>query len=598
MAIKIDLSDGNTAEFPDGTSKDEIKMALDKKFGTSGSHNAETAPKNPSTIKEFLSGLAQGTGNFPVELGNLGIEGINKISNSNIPHIPRFNFAPNTVPARVGDLASMFVGPSGLGKLALRGAEHIPAFYKALKASNSLLEKAPLASSIGKNALIGAAYSPDDRQTGALLGGTAPLFGKALGAFSPLSSPVSNALLRAVIGGGIGAAGASSLGYSPVTGGLLGAGAGVSAPGNIKNILGSAHEAGLSPLETLSEDKIRKPFDSAARLQTPITPAEATGNTYLAGIEGRYGRKGEAAQQKAEIFQDREQKQKNAILKLFDTIHEETPQSNQRINQLYTDLQPYNLKPDIINKIKENPVLNEAFEKIRKNPQYEAEYKIDKKLPENNILYLNLVKQRLDDKYNELTREGAGNEARIVQKNRNKFVNFLDSQVPGYRLAREESQKQIIRRELEQGMASKKLRGSDFFKKYLENDTNLEELLGNLKNVPEAQSQLRDMKTAWHSLVNADTVRSSAGRAETSLDQSRNDINRIMDIWADLQGQKYNKAALEFIHGGKWDKGFEKIQQIKDKKLRTHELLKFMGKIPSFGAVEFMKDGDNNDNFL
>jgi hypothetical protein len=152
----------------------------------------------------------------------------------------------------------------------------------------------------------------------------------------------------------------------------------------------------------------------------------------------------------------------------------------------------------------------------------------------------------------------------------------MDERVPEYAQAREEAQKSIIRSKIQKLMSKKELKGSTFFNTILKNEDEFNKLHQDLKNVPEAQDKLKDMRLAWKNLINIGKPNSAAFRSQEGLDQSRDWMKAIMDNWNKLTGAKRNVAAIKFINSPDWEKGFAKIAEIKDKEKRIAALGRMM----------------------
>lgn len=96
MPIVVKLPDGSQASFPDGTSKEAMQAAIQKKFPPQAQSVADAAPQPLATdnlVSQGLSGFNEGLGNilgFPVDMTtmamNAGISGINALGGS-LPQI-------------------------------------------------------------------------------------------------------------------------------------------------------------------------------------------------------------------------------------------------------------------------------------------------------------------------------------------------------------------------------------------------------------------------------------------------------------------------------------------------------------------------------
>lgn len=187
--MNVKLPNGKIAKFPDSMSKEEIKGILQAKFPSDSTENpkgflqrtGEFAERNINQpvkqnlvrpITNAVGGFGQGMLNVAPGLYNLGASGANALG-ANVPKSPMFDFAGDSGPSKIGEIASFFAGPG----LAFRGAERIPMLAHGIKEASRILGKPNLAKSMAGNALLGGAYSPDNQLLGMGLGAAGPAIG-------------------------------------------------------------------------------------------------------------------------------------------------------------------------------------------------------------------------------------------------------------------------------------------------------------------------------------------------------------------------------------------------------------------------------------
>lgn len=537
-----------------------------------------------------LKGMAQGAENFGIGTANL-LPSVN---------IPRANWAGNNEDVKRGELGSELVSYFTPGA-ALKAARAIPIIGNALKATVRGMEHRPLINSLaqltkgaGEGAFFGAVNAKDDdKGHEAKKGAEVGLGANMLAQLARLKNPFVNAILRAGVGGG---AGYLSSDEHPYKTAAEGAGIGIGLPYAAKAVGIGNKPAGLETLNHLLPNDVSASFNAGNRLNTPITPSEASGNPFVGKIEGSYGRTGEAAAEKTRIGLDRVGKQQSAINDLMDTIYDKsTPEaalsSKKKIQDLYASANRWNLKPDVIDNFKDDPVIYEAFKKVKSDPAYQRKLA---NIPENNYAYLNQVKRALSDMEGSAINAGEKDRATEFGEARKQLVTTMDNQVPDYKKAREEAQKSIVRSQIQKSLNKKEVTGSHFYNAFLANENKFKELHNSLRNIPEAQDKLNDMKLAWKNLINLEKPRSSSYRTESGLDQSRNWASKLIDQYNEITGAKRNIKALKFIHSPEWDKGFEKIQEIKDYSKRKDALANFVGQLTSANIIS--QGSDNGDN--
>lgn len=533
----------------------------------------QTAPN----LRKALPGAAQGYINSLIGMANL----LPKVN------IPKADFAPrNEMTSRgelAGDIASYF------GPRAALGVTKIPHLV-----SNALKEF-PVASTIMKNlgagaeaALFGAAHAPEGEK--GQEAGKAGLIGSgmdlALRTFGS-KNPIINALLRSGVGAAGGGTYGALTGQNPLKTAGYGSAMMLGAPYLGKALGMGGKTPGLETIENLTAQEAVPGLEAAKRLKTTITPAEASGNEYVGGLEGRYGRTPQAAAEKTRIGLARYKEQKGAIDDLFNTIFDKSsPQaakaSQKKIDDLYKVAMDSKLPVGTVESFKEDPVIEAAYAKVKSDPAYRRKLK---NVPEESYAYLNQVKRALDDMEGAAIKAGEKTRAAEFGDARTTLLKAMDDNEPVYAQARAEAQKSIVRSNLEKAMRKKELKGSDFFNTVIKNEHEFNKLLDSLKNVPEAQSKLRDMQLAWKNLINLSKPGNKAFREETGLNQSRNLPSKIVDMWAEITGERRNIKALNFIHSPDWDKAFNQLRAIKDEKERMNKLSQLMARLFTSGAV-------------
>lgn len=588
----IKISNGDTLQFPDEMSDDQIQDAIHKEYGGSPSmpespaqkkgkleraaNFADTYITNP--LREAGQGFQQATANAGKGIANLGIHAANLLPGVDINTLPAYDFAPKTPNAFGGELASYFLG-GGLAKAAskageatglIRGAMNSPTIRGAVEKASSFATRNPrtagLAGTIAGQGLQGAIYNPNDQALGAAAGAGGGLLGSA----AQVTNPFVSAAARAGLGG--------ALGYSldGKQGAEYGALTGFAAPAILKKIGLAGAKPGRETISEVDLQQAQPIIDAATRLGRPLRPSEVTGNPYTASQEAQYGKTGEAAAEKTRIGMENVKKEKSAIDDLMDTIYDKSPESKKKISDLYAAANKWNLKPEVVTQFKDDPVIAEAFNRVQNDVAYQRKLK---DVPETNVAYLNQVKRALGDMEGKALRAGEKDRAAEFKDARNDLVNTIDEAVPAYKNARMESQRSIIRSNLEKSMRSKEIKGSTFFNTNLMNDEKYNKLLSDLKHVPEAQQKVRDMKSSWKNLINIETPRSAAGKAEMRTASAREIVEKLSNLWDEMTGSTRNLEALKFINSGKWQDEIPKITALPKRSDRIERYSKILGKL-------------------
>ena len=149
-------------------------------------------------------------------------------------------------------------------------------------------------------------------------------------------------------------------------------------------------------------------------------------------------------------------------------------------------------------------------------------------------------------------RTGNKNKARLIKEQIKALTTEMDKIEPVYGQAREYAQRNILRDQIEKKIPNEKIRGSDFYRIFLANEHKFNKLNSDLKNVPSAQQQLKDMRLVFEDLVNPVSVRTAKGMSKVSTSSNRN-IKDVMLDWAHrLEGSRSDLAAVNLMTHPKW----------------------------------------------
>ena len=536
---------------------------------------------NPeSGLGRFVKGTYQGLANTGIGLADL-IPGVN---------IPRATFAGTSPAAKGGEIAGEIGSFAVPGFGIERAAKAIPYISKALKSikPNALTQ---LAKGAGEGALFGAIQNPEEQLKGAAEGAGLGAAGGALSSLSRLSNP----LVRALAGAGTGALAGAGIGsltpYGSLHGAETGALLGASAPSALSKFSMNRLQPGLEVLENIKPEDVMERFQAGQKLGRTLSPAEASGNPFISSLEAQYGKRGAASRKKTEIGERKYGEEEKSINKLLETVYDKSVASDNKIKDLYTQVYQKDIPIESLNALKDNNIIKAAIKKVNTDPVYSESVK---NVPENNYKYLDAIKNRLDDMEGVASRQGANKKAREITKTRNEFLNILDENNPDYKIARQEAQRKIIRSNLEEDLGSKEIRASDFYTTFLKNNNKYNKLLSDLKNVPEAQEQLTNMKKAFKHVINLGTTRGEYANAEKNMKNGRSSIHDLIDRVHEFIGTNRNQAALDYLYSPEWIKGFDQISKLKDKSEKNKRIYDMIGNILSKSVTP---SGMGKDNF-
>lgn len=623
----VQLPNGRKLNFPDDTSEDEMASAIDSNFPeyaqktdppkenflgnimemikNAGSYapqvNEDLAKNQPiggdlgKGIAKLGINTAQTLGNLPyyldqarahavAEMGNLPdqIKGLFSDKPSQSPRytpqgvLNRVDFDadkivgndPNTMTTRnkvvqaIPDLAATFALPEArLGQLG-ESIANIPKYGKYLKTA--------LANAIPQG-IFAASQSPDDKINSGLEAGAtvAPfsILAQAVSEGSPAIRALSKGLLAAGAGG-LGYAGAKATGQGNLTSALIGGGLGLGTltghtlfPNATQDVLKGVEGTDYQPV-----------LDAAKRINLKyITPAEASGNTYAAATQGSVGKTAEGSQKLMAAGQERLGSEKDAINNFLGTVFNKEKLGS-KVDELYAIARPKTVPENDLTKLQDNKVFTQAVKNVEKSPAFQESLK---GVPENSVDYLDHVKQAMDD----MIENSPKKEGRIIQKARKELIDVTDTAAPEYKEARGLAERQITRQKVEDIFDRRPITGTNF-SRFLQSGKNYNKLQFNLRNVPEAQQQLADMKLVFERLIPTPTLKGSAALSSTSMSKSRSSTQDLKTQLKEiLTGNKYDKNAVELITNPQWADELAKLKNQTNKEKLVGSLVNLFGKV-------------------
>lgn len=290
-----------------------------------------------------------------------------------------------------------------------------------------------------------------------------------------------------------------------------------------------------------------------------MTPGEAAGNPLITGLEGKTGITSEAAGMRYAGEKSRLGTEQQAIRNLYNDIYN-PKELGKELSQKYQSLGNHVVPEQIMPIIKNDPLIQQAFKNVQKDVAYQKELS---GIPENNFVYLDQVKRKLDAMH---LRAMAGkspdrNRARIIGDTRDNLINVMEKINPSYKEARNLAERKIVQEQLQKTMNKSQMRGSTFYNKFLKNPDTYENLLHKLRNAPEAQQKLQDMKTVFEDLMNVRTPRGGRVLAESGLETGRKASDLVKSAFKKAFMKKHDKAMIELMQNPKWDRELHSVAQ-------------------------------------
>jgi len=195
---------------------------------------------------------------------------------------------------------------------------------------------------------------------------------------------------------------------------------------------------------------------AANRLGFEVTPAEASGNPFVAANQGKLGSSSKGAQSLYAFGNERRPRQVNAIESFYENVAPKpsgTLSPDQLVrnaanniiqeekNSLIAKAQPYYAKaesqllPEKIFKdlLNQDGNIEKALKAVMKDPLYKGEIQGFKP---NSTKVLDLSKRYIDDQIATAMRQGESNKVRILGASKNRLLEQLDAANPDYKKAR------------------------------------------------------------------------------------------------------------------------------------------------------------------
>jgi hypothetical protein len=234
------------------------------------------------------------------------------------------------------------------------------------------------------------------------------------------------------------------------------------------------------------------------------------------------------------------------------------------------------LPESFLKKIENNEVIKDAKSLLNKDPVYREEIKnIDK----NSFEYWDLIKRRLDDMGSESSVKGSRYRPSLIEKTKKKLVSEMDKIAPeSYPQARYLHEREKAREGIEKSFDKKSMTGINMYKA-LESKKGFEGLMKNLRGVPSAQQQLKDMKLVFKNLINTPTVKTSNNLSRTNINNSKINIPDMLGSFKEaLTLGSYDKAAVDLITNPDWAKQLSELSKASKTQKNVSKAIDLFGK--------------------
>lgn len=582
--IDVKLPDGKIARFPANMTHEEISSVLAKQF---------PMPKNQSFGKQLTRGprnlgasahkLMHKTYNIPSAVaGMMGSpEAAEMLHVGGTPEyydefwgLPKEKDWSDIIAQSIPEIAAGIAAPGlNLGKAG--------AVINKIPGAGKYLNKI-VSEGIPQAAIASAFSDPEHAGESAATAGIMQAPFSALSQLA-LSSKPEYQKIASLVGGGLGGL------FGTYGLDAMGAPSGVSIP--VGGALGYLGAKGLGTKASMMQEQAggknmplaKERLEMAKRIGLDfITPEEAFNSPFLARKQGRLGRTDEGSELMYDKFQKRVESEQNAINKVLKEIHDPEIMGPEA-SRLYEESYPAEFSPSFA---ADDEIIKEAVKAVKSKAAYKKKLK---DVPENTIGFWDAIKENLYDSESALKRAGHNREAKVYEDTRKQLVEEMDEinsynnekgeKTSAYKEARALEERKFVRKELEEAFDKTDINSGHAFYKALNSKENFAELMHHLRNVPEAQAKLKDMRELFKTFRKESTTNKVRGLEQVGMKQDRNDVTAMLQkLENTFTGGKFDKEMIEFITSADWDKQLSEINKISDSQKRMAKIIEVFGK--------------------
>ncbi len=458
-------------------------------------------------------------------------------------------------------LGAFAIPEANLGRIG-SGLQQIPKVGKYIKSVAS--------QAIPQSIYAGALSSPENAGESALSAGATMTPFAVASEFAKSTSPWARRAAQGIgaIGGyELGKNATQAVGVSPQFADLSGI------------ILGALGARGMTTprmmqqrlTEGMNPELVNERLEAARRLGLEyLTPAEASLNPFLGSRQGALANTSEGSQLMYQKAKNRVSSEEKSINDLMKTIYNDKKMLPE-MERLYEESKKTILPETFINKFKNNEIIKQAEKDVLSSAAYRERAK---NIPKESIEYWDLIKQSIGD----LEQKAPKGEARIFKEERKNLTKSIDKYDDRYKGARAFAERKKVRDNLLKAFDKADPSAKSFYKAIASKEK-FDKLIHNLRNVPEAQQRLKDMRLLFGDLISPPTIRGAAALEKTSMNKPRSSIQAVTDAMENaLTKGKYDKEMIDFITSPNWDVIMKDLNKISDKQKRTAAFVEALGK--------------------
>jgi hypothetical protein len=221
--------------------------------------------------------------------------------------------------------------------------------------------------------------------------------------------------------------------------------------------------------------------------------------------------------------------------------------------------------------LKDNEIFKAAENKLSSEPELKEALK---GVPKNSVEYLDNIKKVMGDMAYEQNR-GKFSKG-LIEDTQRTLMEGLEKHAPTYKEANAFAERGFAREKIEDFFDKKRVEGVPMAQ-FLKSKEGFEELQKHLRNIPEAQQQLKDMKLVFTNLMPSLTGTGTAKLYGTGMKEARSGGQFYEKIMNNLLYSN-DKIIANFITDPKWAEKLQEMKKITNKEKLTKAFIEMMGR--------------------
>jgi hypothetical protein len=548
--MQMTLSDGRNVTFPEEATPEEISQYISIKYPE------EKPPKQLSAREKIVNSL-QSIGK-PFDLASKNI----------VSGTAKLNEQIGNIGSKLGLGIPKFREPGSVDYNKMAGLEP--------GEENEFIQKIP--------EMVGSVIAPEARGLGAFgeMASKLPGWGKYLKT-ALQSKPVQQATTQATIAGGLAPEDGAkeALEAGAITLPFAGAGSGIKAgkgPLNyfvnkIRELSSPKSYAASKALKGVPGSDYKQVLEASERLGIPVTPGEASQNPYAIAQQLRTGNSPEGGQKLIDFAEQRGKTEKGVINNFFKNIFNPETEKAEK-EALYKAAESKYVPTPELAGLQDDPVFQKAVRNMETGKHKELYEKRLKDVEPNSIKYLNQVKKSLGEMEQDAP-YGLKSDYGDVRRD---ITDVTDKWAETYKPGRALAEREIAVRGLKKAFDKKPLTAENLATA-IRGEESYNKLHFNLRNVPETQKQLEDMKLVFDKLIPIDAV--DIAKKTLKSDEKSLQMKAFNHLKEKLGSHRYDKAMADLITNPKWADELNKLKKVSSGEKLGGDLLKLLGKVGS-----------------